>query len=137
MKKTFLTLAILLIPALNAQSQDPSAISTGAELWAANCTRCHSARSPMERTASEWKTIVNHMRVRANLTKSEAFAISAYFDALAPKTASLDIQSEGRGIFVPTHTSFVPFIAHKQLQFASTKSVAEDHTTNATNESNE
>ena len=32
----------------------------------------------MERNDQDWKTIVTHMRVRANLSKSEARAIVAY-----------------------------------------------------------
>lgn len=61
-----------------ASAQDPNIIAEGAKLWANNCMRCHNARSPRERTDREWLTIMNHMRTRANLTKTESAAITAY-----------------------------------------------------------
>lgn len=51
---------------------------TGAELYAINCNRCHPERSPVERRATEWKTILTHMRVRANLPAAQARAILQY-----------------------------------------------------------
>lgn len=59
-------------------AQDPNIVAEGARLWANNCVRCHNARSPLERNDREWLTIMNHMRARANLTKTEAAAITAY-----------------------------------------------------------
>ena len=43
----------------------------GEQLYAINCNRCHSERYPTERTKAQWKTIMMHMRVRANLTGDE------------------------------------------------------------------
>jgi hypothetical protein len=54
---------------------------TGAELYAINCNRCHPERSPVERNAIEWKTILLHMRVRANLPAAQANTILAYLVA--------------------------------------------------------
>lgn len=54
---------------------------TGAELYAINCNRCHPERVPVERNAIEWKTILLHMRVRANLPAAQANAILAYLVA--------------------------------------------------------
>lgn len=51
---------------------------TGAEVYAANCGKCHSERYPSERTDEEWKLIVSHMRVRAGLTAKEARAVLEY-----------------------------------------------------------
>lgn len=62
----------------HAQAQDPNVMIEGARLWSDNCMRCHNARSPLERNDQDWKTIVIHMRARANLTKSEADKIVAY-----------------------------------------------------------
>src|SRR5208337_4312522 len=45
---------------------------TGAELYAINCNRCHPERYPTEFTAAQWKTIMLHMRVRANLPAEQA-----------------------------------------------------------------
>src|ERR1022692_4240399 len=39
---------------------------SGAELYSMNCNRCHQERYPTERTAAQWRTILLHMRVRAN-----------------------------------------------------------------------
>ena len=51
---------------------------TGAELYAINCNRCHPERSAIERKSTEWKTILTHMRVRANLPAAQARTILQY-----------------------------------------------------------
>ena len=51
---------------------------TGAELYSMNCNRCHAERYPTERTAANWKTIMLHMQVRANLPVSQARLILKY-----------------------------------------------------------
>lgn len=47
----------------------------GAELYALHCNRCHPERYAPERTADQWKTILLHMRTRANLPAEQARAI--------------------------------------------------------------
>jgi hypothetical protein len=51
---------------------------TGAELYAINCNRCHAERYPTEFTSAQWKTIMIHMRVRANLPAAQAREILKY-----------------------------------------------------------
>jgi hypothetical protein len=51
---------------------------TGAELYSVNCNRCHPERYPTERTAAQWKTIMLHMQVRANIPVSQAKLILKY-----------------------------------------------------------
>ncbi len=51
---------------------------SGADLYAMHCNRCHPERYATERTAAQWKTIVMHMRVRANLPAEQAKAIMKY-----------------------------------------------------------
>ena len=51
---------------------------TGEQLYAINCNRCHSERYPTERTEAQWKTLMLHMRVRANLPADQAKAILKY-----------------------------------------------------------
>ncbi len=51
---------------------------TGAELYAINCNRCHPERYATEFTAAQWKTIMIHMRVRANLPAAQSKAILKY-----------------------------------------------------------
>lgn len=48
---------------------------SGAELYAMHCNRCHPERYATERTTAQWKTIMIHMRVRANLPAEQAKAI--------------------------------------------------------------
>lgn len=65
-----------------AAAQSPQEIAKGASVWANHCTRCHQARSPMERTDRQWLTIIAHMRARANLMRSEAQAVATYLQAI-------------------------------------------------------
>lgn len=51
---------------------------TGAELYSMHCNRCHAERYPTERTAAQWKTILLHMRVRANLPAEQSRTILKY-----------------------------------------------------------
>lgn len=61
-----------------AFAQASKTIARGAELWSATCNRCHNRRSPIERTDAQWDVIVSHMRTRANLTRSQARAITRF-----------------------------------------------------------
>lgn len=51
---------------------------SGAELYSMHCNRCHPERYPTERTAAQWKTILIHMRVRANLPAEQSRTILKY-----------------------------------------------------------
>jgi cytochrome c5 len=51
---------------------------SGAELYSIHCNRCHPERYPTERTAAQWKTIMMHMRVRANLPAEQSRTILKY-----------------------------------------------------------
>lgn len=51
---------------------------TGAELYSIHCNRCHPERYPTERTAAQWKTIMLHMQVRANIPGNQARLILQY-----------------------------------------------------------
>jgi cytochrome c5 len=53
---------------------------TGQQLYAINCNRCHSERYPTEFTAAHWRTIMTHMRVRANLPADQAKEILKYLE---------------------------------------------------------
>jgi mono/diheme cytochrome c family protein len=57
----------------------------GAQLYDTNCNRCHSERYPTEHTPGEWKTLMIHMRVRANLPPEQAKAILKYLQENAGK----------------------------------------------------
>ena len=51
---------------------------TGQELYAINCNRCHAERYATERTPAQWKTIMLHMQVRANIPVSQSKLILQY-----------------------------------------------------------
>ena len=82
-----IALALVVVPEPGS-AQSPAGVAEGAVLYGQNCIRCHSARSPMERTDREWVTIVNHMRVRANLRKSQALALVTFLQATNAAEAS-------------------------------------------------
>ena len=74
----------ILIPMVYAGPQTPpekppvkTALS-GAELYAINCNRCHQERYPTEFDPARWKTIMTHMRVRANLPAVQAREVLKY-----------------------------------------------------------
>jgi hypothetical protein len=58
----------------NKQSGGVAAGTTekgGAQLWAENCQRCHTMRSPSEYSGAKLEVVMQHMRVIANLTPEE------------------------------------------------------------------
>ncbi|MDE2027138.1 MAG: hypothetical protein KGK03_00850 [Candidatus Omnitrophica bacterium] len=70
----------LSVPMVWAQAKDqkPVKVLTGEQLYAINCSRCHTERYPTERTSAQWKTILMHMRVRANIPADQAKKILKY-----------------------------------------------------------
>ncbi len=61
--------------ATRAPSPPQTASPSGAELWSANCGRCHNLRSPQEFTPAQWEVVVHHMRMRVPLTGEQQSAI--------------------------------------------------------------
>jgi cytochrome c5 len=61
-----------------AKKTVPKRQLTGAELYSMHCNRCHPERYPTERTAAQWKTIMLHMQVRANLPVRQSKMILKY-----------------------------------------------------------
>jgi hypothetical protein len=70
-----------------AAAAKPPVTSTlsGAELYAINCNRCHAERYPPEFTVANWRNIMIHMRVRANLPAAQAREILKYLEEDAGK----------------------------------------------------
>ena len=64
-------------PAAPEKPAESNALS-GATLYAINCSRCHQERFATEFTPGQWKTIMIHMRVRANLPAAQAREILKY-----------------------------------------------------------
>jgi mono/diheme cytochrome c family protein len=61
-----------------AKAEQRALLRRGAQLWPVVCAGCHNARGPAERSPAEWETIVQHMRLRANIPGEDARAILAY-----------------------------------------------------------
>ena len=51
---------------------------SGATLWGENCQRCHNLPPATMYNDDQWKAIVTHMQIRANITKEEATKITEF-----------------------------------------------------------
>ena len=71
-------------PAAPEKPAESSSLS-GATLYAINCSRCHAERYPPEFTVANWRNIMIHMRVRANLPAAQAREILKYLEEDAGK----------------------------------------------------
>ena len=69
-----LILAGLLAAPASAQPVKPS----GAEVWAANCGRCHRLRAVDAYGASQWDAVVAHMSLNARMTPDETEAVRQF-----------------------------------------------------------
>ncbi|MBI1967502.1 MAG: c-type cytochrome [Gemmatimonadetes bacterium] len=65
------TLSLLFLTAPAAAQRTPS----GAEVWGANCGRCHRVRAVDAYDARQWETVVAHMSLVARLTRDETDAV--------------------------------------------------------------
>lgn len=68
-------LGMVLVAAASAQEMD------GAKVFRDNCVKCHSERSPMEKTDGEWKVVMTHMRTIAGMTAKESRAVLKFLQA--------------------------------------------------------
>lgn len=51
---------------------DPGRFARGAKAWADNCASCHNLRPARDLRDDQWRVVIAHMRVRADLTGQEA-----------------------------------------------------------------
>jgi len=58
-------------PSVTTQD-DPGRFARGAKAWANNCASCHNLRPASDLRDDQWRVVVAHMRVRADLTGQEA-----------------------------------------------------------------
>ena len=73
------TVSVAFIIGANARAEEKTAKTRdGAELYQIHCARCHTERYPKERTDAQWKTIMLHMRTRAQIPARDAKAILTY-----------------------------------------------------------
>ena len=64
--------------AAKSEAKPKKAKLTGAELYSIHCNRCHAERYPTEFNSAHWKTLMTHMRVRANLPAKQAKEVLKY-----------------------------------------------------------
>ncbi len=57
---------------------DANAFAQGARAWADACSHCHNFRDPMEFSDGQWRAVMSHMRIRANLTGQQARDIQVF-----------------------------------------------------------
>jgi len=65
-----------------SSSQTAASDTSGAQLWALNCIRCHNSPPPNAYDDKEWTAIANHMQKVAGLTVSDADKIGEYLKSL-------------------------------------------------------
>lgn len=63
---------------VKAPEKKPVRQLSGAELYAIHCNRCHQERYPEEFNQDRWKSLIFHMRVRANLPAEQARIVLKY-----------------------------------------------------------
>lgn len=51
---------------------DPARFARGAKAWVNNCGNCHNLRPATDLRDDQWRVVMSHMRVRADLTGQEA-----------------------------------------------------------------
>lgn len=57
------------------------ASQSGAQIWGANCVRCHNIASPETFSDTEWEVAAMHMQIRANLTQEETMKVVEFLQA--------------------------------------------------------
>ncbi len=74
--------ALIIASPLRAQTtEETSAMARGAAVYGNMCGRCHNPRSPLERDDRDWVTIIQHMRIRGNLTGGQVENVLAFLQA--------------------------------------------------------
>ncbi len=55
-------------------------LSQARDLYAANCSGCHSLHAPSEHTADEWSRLFAEMSGKAHLSANDSVAVIAYLE---------------------------------------------------------
>lgn len=87
----------LTVASSTATAQEAGSVAEGAKAYGAVCGTCHNPRSPLERNDRDWVTIVNHMRVRANMTGKQARDVVAFLQATNEDPAEPTSTGEATG----------------------------------------
>ena len=73
----WITAGVVVTPS-TMNAQEGGSLAEGARTYSRVCGSCHNARSPLERSDRDWVTIINHMRVRGNMTGAQARNVLAF-----------------------------------------------------------
>ncbi len=84
--------AVLCLPgcATAPVQQQLTQAERGAAVWRMTCARCHNLRPANEFSDRQWPVIVNHMRTRQDLTRTDAQAVWVFLQELAGGAAVSD-----------------------------------------------
>lgn len=77
----------------------------GGKVWAENCTRCHSMRSPADLSDEQWITSVFHMRLRAGLTGQETRDIISFLQGTNGQAMAPSQPANASSTFVKSSSS--------------------------------
>lgn len=85
----------LIVASGTAKAQEAGSVADGARAYGDVCGTCHNPRSPLERNDRDWVTIMNHMRVRANMTGKQFRDVVAFLQATNQDPARQPVAAAG------------------------------------------
>ena len=83
----------------------------GAEIWGANCGRCHLIQPANRYDAKGWEDIGMHMAITARLTSAEATAVIDFLKSAARRVAALEELEQAEIIRVASLINIAPAMA--------------------------
>jgi mono/diheme cytochrome c family protein len=86
----FIAAGLIATPSI-VSAQQTGSLAEGARIYGKVCGSCHNARSPLERSDRDWITIINHMRVRANMTGTQVRDVLAFVQATNQNPARIAV----------------------------------------------
>jgi len=75
---TILSWMMMVLYSYGCKTPELIANKTGLQLWNENCMRCHNNPTPADYSDDEWDVVIDHMRVKANLTDKESDKITEF-----------------------------------------------------------
>ena len=91
----------------------------GAEIWGANCGRCHMIQPANRYDAKGWEDIGMHMAITARLTSAEATAVIDFLKSAARRVAALEELEQAEIIRVASLIDIAPAMADPVVVYRS------------------
>ena len=104
------TLGLLTVTAM-ALASPLEGQRSGADIWGANCGRCHLIQPINRYDAKAWEDIGLHMAITARLTSAEATAVIDFLKNAARRVAAREELEPAETIRVATLINFAPAMA--------------------------